>query len=58
MPPPDAPLPETRERRCPACRSERITPVVHVIGVETVVKVEHRCEACGTAFWFVRERTF
>jgi transposase-like protein len=40
------------ERRCPACESDRITPAEHVIvsgGI--VVRKEHRCAACGAAFW-------
>jgi uncharacterized protein (DUF983 family) len=54
MPPPEPALPETRERRCPSCASERIEPVSHVTASEGMIKVEQRCEACGTAFWFVR----
>jgi uncharacterized protein (DUF983 family) len=48
-------LPETRERRCPACQSEQITPVGHVEAAHGLIKVKHRCEACGTAFLFVRK---
>jgi formate dehydrogenase maturation protein FdhE len=47
-------LPETRARRCPACASERVTPVSHVTAFSGVIKVEHRCEACTTAFLVVR----
>ena len=47
-------LPETGERRCPSCASTRITPVSHVTAICGLIKVEHRCEACATAFWFVR----
>ena len=54
MPPPESTLPETRERRCPSCASERIEPVSHVTASEGTIKVEYRCEACSTAFWFVR----
>jgi hypothetical protein len=56
MPPPaEAELPETRERRCAVCQSENITPAGHVRGEGGMIKVEHRCEACGIAFWFVRK---
>ena len=55
MPPPEPALPETRERRCPSCASERIEPVSHVTASEGMIKVEYRCEVCGTAFWFVRK---
>ena len=46
-------LPDTRERRCPSCASERIAPVSHVTASFGLIKVEHRCEACATAFWLV-----
>jgi uncharacterized protein (DUF983 family) len=49
-------LPETLERRCPACQSEQVVYTGRIIGVAGVIKVEHRCAACGTAFWFVRPR--
>jgi hypothetical protein len=49
-------LPETRERRCPSCQSEQIVYAGRIIGAGGMVKVERRCEACGTAFLFVRER--
>jgi DNA-directed RNA polymerase subunit RPC12/RpoP len=48
--------PETRERRCPACQSQHIVHAGHVIGGGGLIKSEYRCEACGAAFWFVRER--
>jgi hypothetical protein len=44
--------PETAERRCPACQSDRVTPAEHVIvsgGV--VVRKEYRCAACGAVLW-------
>ena len=34
MPAPKPELPETRERRCPACHSEEIMPVGHVVAGE------------------------
>ena len=56
MQPPKPALPETRERgACPACRSERIAPAGHVVAEGGLIRVEHRCEACGIAFWFVRK---
>jgi hypothetical protein len=55
MPPPEAELPETRERRCPACHSEEIAPAGHVSASGGMIRVEHRCEACGIAFVFVRK---
>jgi hypothetical protein len=55
MSPPEAALPETRARRCPACHSEEIVPVGHVVAGDGLVKVQHRCEACGIVFWFVRK---
>jgi uncharacterized protein (DUF983 family) len=53
---PESALPETRERRCPSCQSEQIVYAGRIMGVEGMVKVERRCEECGTAFLFVRER--
>jgi hypothetical protein len=56
MPSLEPELPETRERgACPVCQSERIAPVGHVMASGGMIKVEHRCEACGRAFWFVRK---
>jgi transcriptional regulator NrdR family protein len=55
---PESALPETRERRCPSCQSERIVYAGRIIGAGGMVKVERRCEECGTAFWFVRERLY
>ena len=52
---PEPALPETHARRCPTCASERVTPVSHVTAICGVIKVEHRCEACATPFWFVRK---
>ena len=49
-------LPATRERRCPSCQSEQIVYAGRVIGAGGLIKVEHRCEECGIAFVFVRER--
>lgn len=49
-------LPETRERQCPSCQGARIVHAGHVIAAKGMLKCEQRCEVCGTAFWFVRER--
>jgi hypothetical protein len=54
MPSPEPALPETCARCCPTCASERVTPVSHVTAFGGVIKVEHWCEVCSTAFWFVR----
>jgi predicted Zn-ribbon and HTH transcriptional regulator len=55
MSPPEAELPDTRERRCPACQSEEIEPVGYVVAGDGLIRVQHRCETCGTGFWFVRK---
>jgi uncharacterized protein (DUF983 family) len=55
MPDREAPLQETFERHCPVCGSGQMTPVGHVIAGAGLIKVEHRCEACGVAFLFVRK---
>ena len=47
-------LPETRERRCPACQSERIGHAGHGFVAGLVIKAVSRCETCGCAFWLVR----
>jgi hypothetical protein len=48
-------LPETGERRCPACESEATAPVGHVLAAAGMMKVQRRWEACGAAFFFVRK---
>jgi hypothetical protein len=53
--PPEPALPETDERRCPYCKSERIGPVDQVMATGRIIKAGHRCEACATPFWFVRK---
>jgi uncharacterized protein with PIN domain len=54
----DAILPETKERRCPACQGGAIKPANHLLAlddsVSKVTKEEFRCAACRTAFWIVR----
>jgi hypothetical protein len=52
---PSPALLETRERRCPACQSEDIAPVGHVLAADQLIKVKHRCDTCGAAFFFVRK---
>jgi transcriptional regulator NrdR family protein len=54
MPSPGGALPETRELRCPYCKSGRTVPVGHVIAVDWTIKEERRCEECQTAFLIVR----
>lgn len=54
--PPEPALPETGERRCPACQSERTVQEGRVEATGKIIKSERRCEACGTAFLFVRKR--
>ena len=49
-------LPETRERQCPSCRGGWVVHAGHVVASEGTIRSEHRCEFCGTAFWFVRKR--
>ena len=49
-------LPMTKERRCPACQSEHVKRAGHFIAASGMIKSEHRCEGCGAAFWFARER--
>jgi predicted Zn-ribbon and HTH transcriptional regulator len=53
---PDPVLPETGERQCPACQSEKIVHAGYVVGGGGLIRSEQRCEACGTAFWFARKR--
>jgi DNA-directed RNA polymerase subunit RPC12/RpoP len=55
MPSSESKLPETRERRCPACHSKAIALVGHVEAADGLIKVQHRCEACGQTFFFVRK---
>ena len=54
--PPEPALPESLERRCLACQSERVVYAGRVTPGDGTIRAEHRCEACGTAFWFVRKR--
>jgi hypothetical protein len=54
MPPQRGALPETSERRCPYCKSDRTVAVGHVIAVDWTIKEERRCEGCQTAFLVVR----
>ena len=49
-------LPVINERRCPSCQSEQIMHAGHVIAGDGMIKTQHRCEPCGTAFWFARTR--
>jgi hypothetical protein len=48
-------VPETRQRCCPACQSERATNANRLRVIQNkVTKEELQCEACGTAYWYVR----
>ena len=49
-------LPETFERRCPSCQGQSIVHAGHVVAGAGMIRSEHRCEECSTAFWFVRKR--
>ena len=51
------PLPETLDRRCPSCASERIAPAGRARAGGGMIKEELRCAACGTAFCLVTEST-
>ena len=53
---PEPELPLSQERRCPTCQSEKINDAGHAIAGNGMIKSAHRCEPCGTAFWFVRKR--
>jgi DNA-directed RNA polymerase subunit RPC12/RpoP len=55
MPSPEAALPEINERRCPYCKSERVSSVGHLIASGGMIKVEYRCDVCGTAFLIVEQ---
>ena len=44
------------ERRCPSCQGQSIVHAGHVVAGAGMIRSEHRCEVCGTAFWFVRKR--
>jgi hypothetical protein len=52
MTPPEPVVPETRERRCSACDSERIEPMRYVLAVDGLIKVlvqvGRRTERAGT----------
>jgi hypothetical protein len=47
-------LPHARQRRCPACLAEQVAPVGRVVAANGLIHVEHRCEACRTGFFVVR----
>jgi hypothetical protein len=52
--PADTPRIETRERRCPSCRSHSVKPHVRIIAIDGLLKLDYRCDACGGTFVFVR----
>jgi hypothetical protein len=49
-------LPETKERQCPACGGVHIVHAGSVVAGGGMLRSQHRCEPCGTVFWFVRAR--
>jgi hypothetical protein len=51
----DTPRIETRERRCPFCRSHSVQPHVRIVAIDGLLKLDHRCDACGGVFVFVRQ---
>ena len=55
MPSAEPELPETHERQCPVCHSDRIAPAGHVVTAGGLIKAEYRCETCGLAFFVVRK---
>jgi hypothetical protein len=54
MPPPAPALSDTREPRCPACRSQRIAPAGRALATDATIESKHLCQAGGTACWLVR----
>jgi DNA-directed RNA polymerase subunit RPC12/RpoP len=54
MPSHDSVLPETEDRRCPACRHARIALAGHVTVAQGMIKEKLQCEVCGSRFVFVR----
>ena len=50
VPSPKPALSEIHERRCPYCKSERIAPGGRITAGAGMLKVELRCEVCGTVF--------
>ena len=54
---PQPELKEVHQRQCPACNGLQVVHAGHAIAGEGRIKEKQRCEGCGTAFWFVRDRT-
>jgi hypothetical protein len=48
--PPEPALPESRERRCPYCKSDRIAPGGRITAGAGRIALELRCAVCGLAF--------
>jgi hypothetical protein len=48
-------LPQSLERRCPACLGEQIAPLGRVMAANGLIHVEHRCAVCRTGFFLVRK---
>jgi hypothetical protein len=49
----EPPLPESLERRCPYCKSDRIAPGGRITAGAGRITLELRCEVCGLAFLIV-----
>ena len=48
-------LRETRDRRCPHCRSENVEALGHVTVGDGMIKQDHRCAGCSALFLLVRQ---
>ena len=55
FPPPMSTPAETKDPRCPRCASDAIEPLGRVSTEGGLIKVDHRCLACGERFSVVRE---
>ena len=53
----EGPVKETRDRRCPCCRSEDIKSVGRVCAADGLIKSTYRCEACNSLFLIVLRLT-
>jgi hypothetical protein len=50
----DESLAETRERRCPHCRSESVRALSNVYSTDSFLKSLYRCDACDKQLLYVR----
>jgi DNA-directed RNA polymerase subunit RPC12/RpoP len=51
--PPKTALPESLDRRCPYCKSDRIAPGGRITAVAGMITLELWCGVCGMAFLIV-----